>query len=137
MGIPSNTAASPDMVAAKIAPLRIWHCSHPRTASNVLAKQFRDHPKLAPKEYTFMTAFLYGPERLDEQGGDKKPPDADKATFQNCFDELQDFMASAEQQVRRLSPGYPLSHALAERWLAVDVSNARPTRRTAFAWVIN
>lgn len=49
-----------------------------------------------------MTAFLYGPERLDDQGGDKKPPDADKATFQNCFDELQDFLASAEQQVRRV-----------------------------------
>ncbi|KAL8890256.1 MAG: hypothetical protein Q9192_005896 [Flavoplaca navasiana] len=98
MGIPSNTAASADMVAAKTAPLRIWHCSHPRTASNVLVKQFRDHPKLAPKEYPFLTAFLYGPERLDEQGGDRKPPDADKATFQNCFDELQDLLASAEQQ---------------------------------------
>ncbi len=100
MGIPLDTDSSPDILVAKTAPLRIWHCSHPRTVSNVLAKQLRDHPKLAPKEYTFMTAFLYGPERMDGQGHNKMPPDADRATFQNGFDELQDFLASAEKQVR-------------------------------------
>ncbi|KAL8726482.1 MAG: hypothetical protein Q9166_006677 [cf. Caloplaca sp. 2 TL-2023] len=49
--------------------LQIWHSSHARTASNVLAKQFRDHAQLAPKEYTFMTAFIYGPEKMNNLGG--------------------------------------------------------------------
>ncbi|KAL8738869.1 MAG: hypothetical protein Q9181_000396 [Wetmoreana brouardii] len=79
-------------------PLRIWLCSHPRTASNVLAKQFRGHPQLASKEYTFFKAFSYGPERPSRAVGEETRPDAEQATYQNGFNELQRFLSEIEQE---------------------------------------
>lgn len=45
-----------------------------------------------------MTAFLYGPES-DARDDLKAAPHHEKATFQSGFDELQDFLASIEQEV--------------------------------------
>ncbi|KAL8783284.1 MAG: hypothetical protein Q9213_004718 [Squamulea squamosa] len=91
------------MTAAGNAPLRIWHCSHARTALNVLAKQFRSHPQLAPKEYTFLTAYLHGLEALNsELGGGGEVPRADEATYQNSFNELKEFLTETEQEGKHI-----------------------------------
>ena len=54
-----------------------------------------------------MTAFIHGPERLDDIGDAKPPPHAEKATYQNAFDELQNFLASIEQEVGWNFPRVP------------------------------
>ncbi|KAL8635007.1 MAG: hypothetical protein Q9228_007461 [Teloschistes exilis] len=79
-------------------PLRIWHCTHPRTASNLLAKQFENHPQLALKGYTFFDAHLFGPESAREWKATSDKPGADKATYQNSFNELQQFLERIEQE---------------------------------------
>ncbi|KAL8754139.1 MAG: hypothetical protein Q9199_004558 [Rusavskia elegans] len=119
MGLPSSTNGSHETAVAGTAPLRIWHCTHPRTASNVLAKQFRGHPQLASKEYTFMTAFLFGPEKLSGAPKVSKPvPNQEKATFQNGFDELQDFLARIEREGKHIFIKEHISFVLDPRVLA-------------------
>lgn len=85
----------------KITPLRIWLCSQARTASNVLAKQLRDHPQLAAKEYTFMKTFIDGPEALAGEMTNPEAPieGAEDATYQKGFNEMMDAVAKAEQDV--------------------------------------
>ncbi|KAL9583572.1 MAG: hypothetical protein Q9212_002621 [Teloschistes hypoglaucus] len=83
----------------KTTPLRIWHCSHARTASNVLSKQFRDHPQLAQIAYTFMTAFIDGPEALAGEMTNNEAPieGAEDATYQKGFNEMMKSIAKAEK----------------------------------------
>ncbi|KAL8999033.1 MAG: hypothetical protein Q9169_002031 [Polycauliona sp. 2 TL-2023] len=95
MSLGSRPNASSPLAVAGNTPLRIWHCTQARTASNVLAKQFRAHPQLAPKEYTFMIA-------LENSGGIREPSHAAKATFQNAFHDIQEFLASAEQEGKHI-----------------------------------
>lgn len=45
-----------------------------------------------------MTAFMSGPES-DAREDFKAAPHHEKATYQSGFDELQDFLASTEQEV--------------------------------------
>lgn len=57
-----------------------------------------------------MTAFLFGPEKLSGAPKASEPvPHQEKATFQNGFDELQDFLARIEREVRRIFPLIPLT----------------------------
>ncbi|KAL8659860.1 MAG: hypothetical protein Q9226_000225 [Calogaya cf. arnoldii] len=132
MGLTTDTNGFHETAVAGTTPLRIWHCTHPRTASNVivLAKQFRCHPQLAPKEYTFMTAFIYGPERLDDTDFAKPPPHAEKATFQNAFNELQNFLASIEQEGKHIFIKEHISFMLDPRVLATKFppSEGRPLK---------
>ncbi|KAL9590139.1 MAG: hypothetical protein Q9203_001037, partial [Teloschistes exilis] len=83
----------------KTTPLRIWHCSHARTASNVLAKQLRDHPQLTSVAYTFMSAFMDGPESLAGEMMNKEAPteDAKDATYQNGFNHMTESIIKAEK----------------------------------------
>ncbi|KAL8687326.1 MAG: hypothetical protein Q9218_006468, partial [Villophora microphyllina] len=89
---------SSHLATERAVPLRIWHCTHPRTASNLLAKQFQGHPRLAPKGYTFFDAYLFGPENLKVAATKSKKPGADKATYQNAFNELQHSLQDVEQK---------------------------------------
>ncbi|KAI4218815.1 MAG: hypothetical protein L6R36_008736 [Xanthoria steineri] len=129
MHLPSSTNGSRETAVAGTGPLRIWHCTHPRTASNVLAKQLRGHPQLASKEYTFMTAFLYGPES-DARDDLKAAPHHEKATFQSGFDELQDFLASIEQEGKNIFIKEHISFVLDPRVMATKFppSDSRPLK---------
>ena len=91
----ANGSSSP---AEKATPFRIWLCSHARTASNLLAKQFHDHPQLAFKRDSMMDAYLYGPEKLSNV---RVPsiPGTENTTFQVSFDDLLHFISSAESAV--------------------------------------
>ncbi|KAL9575999.1 MAG: hypothetical protein Q9212_007482 [Teloschistes hypoglaucus] len=110
-------------------PLRIWHCTHPRTASNVLAKQFQSHPQLAPKAYTFFDAHLFGPESSIEWGKFKSDkPGADKATYQSSFNELQQFLVRIEQEGKSMFIKEHISFILdpAVKAASSPLSNGRP-----------
>ncbi|KAL8953816.1 MAG: hypothetical protein Q9222_000325 [Ikaeria aurantiellina] len=78
--------------------LHIWHCSHPRTASNVLAKQFRSHPQLAHKEYPFYNAYLHGPERLNYMIEESHQQGTESATYQKAFNDLQQSVSAIAKE---------------------------------------
>ncbi|KAK1234503.1 hypothetical protein PQX77_002304 [Marasmius sp. AFHP31] len=87
---------------------RIFLFTHPRTASNLLARIIETHPSVAVKTYPFINAFRFGPEKMiarDTPQLDKfyKDFNTDEVfkdvTFQHSVDEMERAIAELEAQV--------------------------------------
>lgn len=91
-------------------PRRIFLFTHGRTASNLLMTLFAKQPQLAITDYNFHNAYMFGPERLMTPAQNMKeilPPErlkaCEKASYQNGFDGLQEFITKAEAEVSMTS----------------------------------
>lgn len=77
---------------------RILIFTHPRTASNLFMRLFESHPDLSITSYPFQDAFFWGPDHPICSPGPRilTPRTIPDATYQNRFNQLQEFLANAE-----------------------------------------
>jgi hypothetical protein len=76
---------------------RIFVFTHPRTASNLFIRLFESHPDLSIVSYPFQDAFFWGPDRtICSQGPLSTQRTIPDATYQNRFNQLQQFVVNAE-----------------------------------------
>ena len=79
---------------------RIFIFTHPRTASNLFMRLFESHPDLSVTKYIFNDTFYCGSKSLlcrhSSQRIFQRDGLSQNATYQSCFDKLQNFIADAE-----------------------------------------
>uniref|UniRef100_A0A0W0G589 Uncharacterized protein n=2 Tax=Moniliophthora roreri TaxID=221103 RepID=A0A0W0G589_MONRR len=116
---------------------RIFIFSHLRTASHLFFRIMESHPSLTIKQYPFMEAFFFGPERLSVRRSDSSDDffaneEAKFAghTFQKCLDDMETLIKDIESEGKYVMLKEHTVHLITSRVHEANIEEKRPFRPT-------